>query len=216
MASDGLWSGFTRDGEESRDSKETHFVKIDQEFFASLQAADFRLLARTILIRTYFEPAEQVALAGLVNISIEDLGNADSMVHENESSYQRGRDVRFRLDIVGAYNYTCALTGYRVTTIDGASIIDAAHIHQFSESRNNDPRNGIALCKNAHWLFDQGLWSLDDDYRVIVADTSFDEAAPQQKSLKEYHGHKISLPSHRSLWPDPKHLVWHRENKFCA
>jgi putative restriction endonuclease len=42
---------------------------------------------------------------------------------------------------VAAYNYTCALTRYRLTTIAGGSIVDAAHIHQFSDSRNNDPRS---------------------------------------------------------------------------
>ncbi|MFN7877182.1 MAG: HNH endonuclease [Pirellula sp.] len=216
MASDGIWSTFTSEGRESTDSKGTHFVKIDEEFFRLSQQAEFRMLARTILIKTYFEPAEQVALASLVNISIEDLENADVMVRENESSYQQGRDVRFRLDIVGAYNYTCALTGYRVTTIDGASIIDAAHIHQFSESRNNDPKNGIALCKNAHWMFDQGLWSLDDDYRIIVADTAFDEATREQKSLRDFRGERIALPSQPNLWPDLRHLAWHREHKYCA
>jgi putative restriction endonuclease len=216
VSSDGIWSTFTTEGRESTDSKATYLVKIDAEFFSLSQQAEFRILARTILIRTYFEPVEQVALASLVNISIEDLENADMMVRERDSSYKQAREVRFRLDIVGAYNYTCALTGYRVTTIDGASIIDAAHIHQFSESRNNDPKNGIALCKNAHWMFDQGLWSLDDDYRVIVADTAFDEATREQKSLRDFRGERITLPSQPNLWPDLRHLAWHREHKFCA
>ena len=167
LSSDGVWSAFTKDGTDSLDPKATQFVKINEEFFSLTQSADFRSMARGVLIRSYFEPAEQVALASLVNLSIADLANANTTVCENETSYQSGRDVRFRLDIVAAYNYTCALTGYRVTTVDGASIIDAAHIHQFSESRNNDPKNGIALCKNAHWMFDQGLWSLDDDYRPV-------------------------------------------------
>lgn len=166
LSSDGLWSAFTKDGTESLDPKTTQFVKIDEEFFSLSQSAEFRSIARGVLIRSYFEPTEQVALASLVNLSIADLASTRSTVCESESSYQSGRDVRFRLDIVAAYNYTCALTGYRVTTIDGTSIIDAAHIHQFSESRNNDPKNGIALCKNAHWMFDQGLWSLDDDYNL--------------------------------------------------
>ena len=36
--------------------------------------------------------------------------------------------------------------------------------------------NGIALSKNAHWLFDNGLWSIQDDYTVLVADRHFSEA----------------------------------------
>ena len=216
LSSDGVWSAFTKDGTESLDPKATQFVKLNEEFFSLSRSADFRSMARGVLIRSYFEPTEQVALASLVNLSIADLASTRSKVGENESSYQSGRDVRFRLDIVAAYNYTCALTGYRVTTIDGASIIDAAHIHQFSESRNNDPKNGIALCKNAHWMFDQGLWSLDDDYRVIVAHSAFDEDTRDQKSLRDFHGFQIALPSNTNLWPDPQHLAWHRDHKFCA
>jgi len=216
LSSDGVWSAFTKDGTESLDPKATQFVQINEEFYTLSQAAEFRSMARGVLIRSYFEPTEQVALASLVNLAITDLANTNSTVCESESSYQSGRDVRFRLDIVAAYNYTCALTGYRVTTIDGASIIDAAHIHQFSESRNNDPKNGIALCKNAHWMFDQGLWSLDDDYRVIVAHSAFDEDTRDQKSMRDFHGLRIALPSNAKLWPDPQHLAWHREYKFCA
>ena len=65
---------------------------------------------------------------------------------------ERGRDARFRIEVVVvAYKHTCALTGYRMTTLEMESIVDAAHIHEFSDSRNNDPRNGLALAKNAHW-----------------------------------------------------------------
>ena len=216
LSSDGIWSAFTKEGSESLDPKATKYVQIDGEFFTLAQTADFRSQARLILIRTYFEPAEQVALSSLVNVPIEGLSNDVIAVKEGDASYQTGRDVRFRLDIVAAYGYTCALTGYRVTTISGSSIIDAAHIHQFSESRNNDPKNGIALCKNAHWMFDQGLWSLDDDYRVLVARDAFDEDSPGQRSLQDFEGTRVSLPSNKNLWPDPQHLAWHREHKFCA
>src|SRR5215467_6596354 len=94
---------------------------------------------------------------------------------------------RFRLNIVAAYNYIFALTRYRLTMIAGGSIVDAAHVHQFADSLNNDPRNGLALCKNAHWLFDNGLWTLSDDYRVPVATSRFSENSPEHKGLTDYH-----------------------------
>ena len=118
--------------------------------------------------------------------------------------------------VVAAYEYGCALTGYRLTTVDAGSIVDAAHIHQFSDSRNNDPDNGIALSKNAHWLFDHGLWTLDDDYRVLVAAGHFTEASPDQRALAEYHGQPIRLPPDERFWPNQGHLAWHRRNRFLA
>ena len=94
------------------------------------------------------------------------------------------------------------------------SIVDAAHIHRFANSRNNDPRNGLALCKNAHWLFDTGLWTLDDDFRVRVAATKFSESGAEGLRLKSLEGQKIRLPAASQYWPDPVHMAWHRNNRF--
>ena len=77
--------------------------------------------------------------------------------------------------VLSNYKFTCALTRYRLTTVSSECIVDAAHIHRFSASRDNDPHNGLALCKNAHWLFDNGMWSLRRRYRVIIARPHFDE-----------------------------------------
>ncbi len=111
-------------------------------------------------------------------------------------------------------DYTCALTGYRIMTVSSSSIIDAAHIHQFADSRNNDVRNGLALCKNAHWLFDNGLWTIADDFTVLVARDHFTEDSPDQKPLVEYHGQQIRLPSDPACYPAPAYLAWHRRKKF--
>lgn len=121
-----------------------------------------------------------------------------------------GREARFRLTVVPAYDYTCALTGYRCVTMAAGSIVDAAHIHPFHDGRNNDPRNGIALSKNAHWLFDQGLRSLSDDYRVIAAGSRFEEAGPDALMLRCLEGQRVRLPDNARDWPDTVHLAWHR------
>ena len=168
------------------------------------------------LIEKYFYSAERVALYSLVGLQVPDEkgGIAETVDSEIYYASQQGREARFRLTVVAAYNYACALTNYRLTTIDAGSIVDAAHIHQFADSRNNDVRNGLALSKNAHWLFDQGLWTIADDYTVVVAIGQFTEQSPDQKALRDYHGQKIRLPKNSALWPEPIHLAWHRSNKF--
>jgi putative restriction endonuclease len=138
-----------------------------------LHDSAWRDQARRILVASYFQPSEQLSLYHLIGIPIPsptqmnlEIAAAERMIAEST-----GREARFRISVVGAFDYTCALTGYRLTTVTAGSIVDAAHIHQFSDSRNNHPRNGIALCKNAHWLFDQGFWTLTDDYRILVVGT---------------------------------------------
>ncbi len=132
----------------------------------------------------------------------------------NDAAIAEGRTARFRVDVVAAYCHTCAFTGYRITTITGHSIVDAAHIHQFAKSQNDDPQNRIALCKNAHWLFDCGLWTLDDDYRVLVADSHFDEAYPTQESLLSFAGKRLMLPKQENCWPSIRNINWHRKHVF--
>jgi putative restriction endonuclease len=101
--------------------------------------------------------------------------------------------------------------------VDGATVVDAAHIHRFAESGNNDPRNGLALSKNAHWMFDLGLWTPADDLTVEVAAGAFDEAGPEGLRLAPYRGRRVAyLPRDPTDWPDPAHLAWHRRNVFAA
>jgi putative restriction endonuclease len=218
LQSDGFWTALTADGQPSPDPKLTRLAALDPEFLACARDAAFRDQARRILIAKYFPPHEHIALFEAVGLPVpagEELAAA-ARFESAEQSRTRGREARFRLVVVAAYNYTCALTGYRLTTITAGSIVDAAHIHQFADSRNNAPDNGMALSKNAHWLFDNGLWTLDDEYRILVAPAAFDEASPDQKPLGEYQGQHVRLPQDAALWPNREHVGWHRRRKFVG
>ncbi|MEO8497048.1 MAG: HNH endonuclease [Planctomycetota bacterium] len=213
-----LWTPLEADGTESKHRDSTETVRLSDDFFAALQSSEFLQDAGYTLISNYFEHAEQVALYELAGIEPpEDTTTLDDLaIQADNEARAEGRTARFRVDVVAAYCHTCALTGYRITTVTGHSIVDAAHIHQFARSRNDDPQNGIALCKNAHWLFDLGLWSIDDDFRVVVADQAFDEDCPTQESLTSMTGKKLILPRDERLWPQVRHLSWHRQKRFLG
>ncbi|MFO0965503.1 MAG: HNH endonuclease [Gemmataceae bacterium] len=215
MQSDGFWSPLGKDGAISTDRRGTQLAALTSDFLAFAKQPLLREKARRLLIATYFEPEERLALHALTGLPVpsdEELKRDRTLGADQAKA--KGREARFRLTIVAAYNYTCALTGYRLTTISAGSIVDAAHIHPFADSRNNEPGNGLALSKNAHWLFDNGLWSLTDDCRIVVATGRFAEESPDQKALASYHGHRLRLPSEASLRPSPLHVAWHRRNRF--
>ena len=218
LSRDGLWVPYTPDGALSPDQKLTSYVRLNDDFFRHTRDTEFRRRARRILIARWFNPAERNALYATFGMPVpsDDEVARDARFELPEDAIRTGREARFRFEVVPAYNYTCALTGYRISTIDKGSIVDAAHIHEFSDSRNNDPKNGMALCKNAHWMFDVGLWSVADDYRIVVAQDAFSEDSPDQKPLSEYHGSPLRLPKDAALWPDPRHLAWHRKHKFLG
>lgn len=212
LKSSGVWTPLDKHGESSTHRSVTTCVRLNPDFRAACLDADFRQRAAAILIETYFRPEEQIALREMMGLP------ADMVIAESENDQtpeqaarSEGRSARFRLDVVPAYDYTCALTGYRIITVDRGTIVDAAHIAPFRSSKNNDVRNGLSLCKNAHWLFDVGLWSLDDDYRVIVAESAFDEHSPDQTPLKRMVGRRISLPRDERYWPLVGNLAAHRK-----
>ena len=192
---------------------------VNPDFAAFAADPANRTDAKRVLVRGYFTPAEQVALAELIGLPAADVEPGDAGVDPVlvEQVVRQGREARFRLRVVAAYEYTCALTGYRLSTVDGATIVDAAHIHRFADSGNNDPRNGLALCKNAHWMFDEGLWTLADDLTVEVRDEKFAEGGPDGLRLAPYRGRRLAhLPRDPACWPDPAHLDWHRREVFSA
>jgi putative restriction endonuclease len=216
LQTDGFWSALTEDGRPSPDDRLTRYAQLTSDFISCAKSPAWRDQARRILIARYFQPDERLALYSLLGMPVpsEDEMRRDASSKSLEEARKQGREVRFRLSVVAAYGYACALTGYRLTTISAGSIVDGAHIHRFSDSRNNDPRNGLALCKNAHWLFDNDLWAVADDYTVIVAAGRFSQDSPDQKPLGAYHGQELHLPSDPALWPNPVHLAWHRKHTF--
>lgn len=216
MKSDGLWQPLDATGAVLRHREMPAAIRFSDDFLALAHDPALRDQARGVLIRTYFEPAEQAALLALTGLDPAALELDPATLTDAAGEAERGREGRFRIDVVTAYDYTCALTGYRLITLNAGTIVDACHIHQFAKSRNNDLTNGIALCKNAHWLFDNGLWTIGDDYTVMVAERHFAEAGEAAQLLTAMHGRAIRLPTNPRHYPDRRHLAWHRHNRFAG
>lgn len=120
------------------------------------------------------------------------------------------RDSAFRRLVLREYDYTCAVCGLKVQ-LGGLSEVTAAHIVPKEQNSTDDPRNGLALCRTHHWAFDNGLFTLTDDYRItlspvlMIADTNnFD--------LMNMDGKQILLPNNEAICPPKEVLDWHRSN----
>ncbi len=209
----GFWEAFDA-GMRPAGSPETCAVcEMDSELFDLLADAGFRLKARMVLITKYFDPTEQIAL--LESLGIEGRnGNppptARVMEEADEAAKRKGRSARFAVRVCSEYRYTCALTGYRCVTGDGATIVDAAHIEGWAATQNDEPENGLALSKNAHWMFDAGLWSADSDMRVIVNPLRFTEHGPENLRLSSYAGRHLQFDPAAKLRPSAEMLRRHR------
>lgn len=211
LRSDGFWTPLDPEGKPAQSRDGAALARLDDSFRQCVQDVEFRALARRTLIAKYFQPHERAALYGLVGLEAP----ADDIIPQDAERFrkppdERKREVRFSFRVLPAYDFTCALTRYRMVSVDGKTAVDAAHIHQFRRGGPNDPTNGIALSKTAHWLFDRGFWSISENYRVLVKPEVFDESGEAAYLLKPRAGGEILLPANRSLWPGLEFLAWHR------
>ena len=60
------------------------------------------------------------------------------------------RDAAFRSIVLSNYDYTCAITGQRFKSPRHVEA-DGAHIIGKDVRGTDDPRNGVALSRSAHW-----------------------------------------------------------------
>jgi HNH endonuclease len=79
------------------------------------------------------------------------------------------RDAAFTRVIQRAYSKTCAMTGLKLVNGGGRCDIEAAHILPVERQGPDSPRNGIALSRTVHWLFDRGILSISDKGKILIA-----------------------------------------------
>jgi len=213
---DAIWECFDEHGNPSKSKLTTRLCHLDPDLFECLLDAEFRFNARSILVATYFTPSEQVGLCARLEIPLPDTVSMIEFARDREAfktSQKKGRDNRFKVEVGSCYKYTCDLTGYCLQTTTGY-IVQAAHIHQHAQSGNNDLRNGLALTPDAHWMFDQGLWTAvpkGDHFLIKVALGKFSDSSPSGRSLAECQGKPMHFHPQSKLRPDPIHFDWHRK-----
>lgn len=208
-----FWEAFNAEMRPAAAPETCVVCELDLEFFALLADPGFRLKARVILITKYFDPAERIALFESLGIQGAESATPPTnriMEEAEEAAKRKGRSARFAVRVCSEYRYTCALTGYRCITGDGATIVDAAHIEGWSSTQNDDPTNGLALSKNAHWMFDAGLWSAKEDLRIIVNPDRFTEHGPDSVRLAPIAGRLLQFDPAAKLRPSREMLRRHR------
>ncbi len=198
-------------------------ARLDEDLYDLIRSEENRGRLRSVLVETYFS---REARQSLVEQSIINRGAfvysgellrrpEDPTVQETlslEEAYLPAvRDQGFRRAVVTAYSHRCALCGIRVRTLDGHTAVTAAHIVPWSETHDDRPANGMALCRMCHWTFDEGLLGVSQVYEVIASRqlSTFDNLPGYLTNLE---GRGIVGPTRKPLWPDTESLQWHREN----
>ena len=117
------------------------------------------------------------------------------------------RDPAFRRVVTEIYDFRCAATGLRLVLPDGAAMVEAAHIHPFSEAADDDPRNGLALTPDMHWALDRYLIAPDTDFRWRVSPL-LDPRIPDYRVLTALEGKPLFLPREARMYPKREAIEW--------
>ena len=210
LASDGFWLPYEANQTPPlrRDIQVSDFGKVFARFTAGFEylvaIPENRRLMREALIARYFPHLKSYVP------NIETRLSPISLVAE-EVEY--GRTPAFRRKILSIYDHQCAACGLRIKLPAGndVSFIDAAHLIPFSESQNDHPTNGLALCKNHHWAMDRKLIAPCPDHHWRVSNVLDPRRSNGEKELLTLSGQKLLLPQDEAFYPDAEGLKWRCE-----
>jgi len=197
-------------------------VRVDGGRFSSdlwmlLQEPAARTALRSQLLDTYFADAKSLPAVQPTDILAREAARLLSEAgakfrirrpREEEDAGAFVRHALFPSVVKNLYGQACAVCRADTRTDMGKTLLDAAHILPFAKHHNDDPRNGLALCKNHHWGFDTGAFGVSDDYRIVVS-KRITQVIPLVKA-----GIMLTLPVKPEYAPAVEALLWHRQNVF--
>lgn len=199
------------------------FGCFTEGLFLLLLQPESRTILKTVLLDHYFAESKTDYLKAkqgsgyiqnLENYLLnESTINYSLTVPETDPEEQFIRGGLFKKLVPQVYNHTCCISGMRLVSKHGFSMIDACHIIPFNLSKDDRVTNGLALCPNLHRAFDRGLIAIDEKLKV-----KFSQAITEDESnvyaLKNLEEKRLTLPFGNIHYPAAVNLAWHREHVY--
>ncbi len=219
LQTQGFWQAWIEDGNRRIPLQATPLVNQIGKVFAKLtdgleftvRTPNDRQYLREALLSRYFPHLLQT------KDQQPTILNHPPILRVAEEELEYGRSPAFRRTILTIYDHQCAACGLRIKLPAGndVSFIDAAHLIPFSESRNDHPTNGLALCKNHHWAMDRNLIAPCPDHHWHVSKILDPRRSNGEKELHELAGKSVLLPKDPAFHPMAEGLEW-RLRKLTA
>ena len=125
---------------------------------------------------------------------------------------QRIKQSFFRKAVLSSYNNRCCITG-----LSHPSLLIASHIVPWSKDKANrlNPSNGLCLSALHDRAFDQGLITLDQEWRVVLSSEIKRQTEPVfDTAFFTYEGQQVELPWRFA--PDEVFMERHRAEVFIG
>ena len=176
----------------------------DNEYFQSDKDLGI-VFAKQIVKIKYFEKRELKVLRE-TQVKVDksfDLVDSGKTKKKQLTQKERKGQAAFRRNILSIYENSCAITG-----IKQKEVLEAAHIQKYVNEESNHVQNGICLRVDMHKLFDNGLISIDSDFKVVVS------SMLQSTEYRKFNGIKLKLPKNKSYYPSATVLSFHNKEIF--
>jgi putative restriction endonuclease len=192
-------------------------AELAPELFLLLRDPVSRALLRREIIQTWFPafaPLLEAALKRESNIAaymdaLREMAEKPLApgIPDSAEVPKETRDPAFSRVVRAAYDNRCAASGWRIILPDGAAMVQAAHLIPFSDTQDDDPRNGIALSPTFHWALDRFLIAPGPDLKWHVS-SALDSRIRDNAELLAFNGKNLLLPQNKKYWPRAECLDW--------
>ena len=176
----------------------------------------FRMGFRDALVSRYFPHARTKLAAHFLEPGVDGVDASRFVEEEPAEAELPGRSAAFRRRVVELYDYQCVACGLRIWLPEHElTFVDAAHLVPFSETQNDHPTNGLALCKNHHWALDQRLIAPDPEGTWRVSRFVDARRSKGEEELARIAGLRILAPHEEAYAPNRQGLEWRFDRLLC-
>lgn len=206
------YSGLTTSGGGSRRILENiEYAYLDQDAYTVFTDNIGRATLRQFILGEFFSAEERIALERVLREQRE-VTDYESVLESQKYPLKEEispviRSTAFRRVVLRGYDYQCAVCGLRLILPEIPSPIDAAHLIPWSETNDDRPTNGMALCKLHHWALDAHLIALTKEFRWQVS-SLLDPRRNSERELTRFDGLPVLLPSDKAFYPQLDAIKW--------
>ncbi len=195
------------------------YACLDEDLFSLIQQDSERAILRQAIIDKWFSDDGEVIKTVVEEekqIATYEKDLRNKIEHKasdlkGDSYSGKTRDAAFSRIVREAYDFRCAASGWRILLPDGSAMVEAAHLIPFSETQDDDPRNGMAMAPNFHWALDKNILAPGPDLKWHVSPL-LDRRNREYEELISLDKKPLLLPLDKKYYPRMDALEWRLEN----
>lgn len=222
LQTDGLWVVETADGSEPG-AVTGRLIAADAEgqFAPDFEPAllddpGLAALAAHTILDSFFPESMHADLCLAAGLDVEDLELRAAHHRVADLLERPRRDPAFRVEVLRAYDFRCALCGFDGQLGREAVGLEAAHIRWWAYDGADEIDNGLCLCSLHHKLFDRGAVGINHEHQVVVSRDFLGRSANADLLVLGLAGRPIFEPQPGLPPPSEANVSWHLDEVFRA